>query len=80
MSNEKGYRHDFHTHTLASDGVLLHPELVYRALEKGVRTLAFSDHAAEADLEAAHAGGTVCPMLSVFFPAPYYLNWFLYKL
>lgn len=35
---------DLHTHTLFSDGVLLPSELVYRAVVKGYKTIALTDH------------------------------------
>ncbi|UCF32137.1 MAG: histidinol phosphate phosphatase domain-containing protein, partial [bacterium] len=42
---------DLHTHTFASDGVLLHSELVRRASAAGYRAVAITDHADETNME-----------------------------
>jgi len=44
-------RAELHTHTLMSDGELLPIELARRALVKGTKTLAFTDHASLSNLE-----------------------------
>jgi len=44
-------RAELHTHTLLSDGELLPIELARRALMKGTKTLAFTDHASLSNLE-----------------------------
>ncbi|MCG7844043.1 MAG: histidinol phosphate phosphatase domain-containing protein [Methanomassiliicoccales archaeon] len=44
-------RSELHTHTLLSDGELLPIELARRALMKGTKTLAFTDHASLSNLE-----------------------------
>lgn len=42
---------DLHTHTLASDGVLIPSELIRRALVAGYRAIALTDHADESNIE-----------------------------
>jgi histidinol phosphatase-like PHP family hydrolase len=42
---------DFHTHTFASDGVLVASELVRRAQAAGYRAIAITDHADETNLD-----------------------------
>jgi putative hydrolase len=42
---------DFHTHTFASDGVLVASELVRRAQTVGYRAIALTDHADESNLD-----------------------------
>jgi putative hydrolase len=42
---------DFHTHTFASDGVLLHSELIRRALAAGYRAIGITDHGDESNVE-----------------------------
>jgi putative hydrolase len=42
---------DFHTHTFASDGVLVASELVRRAQAIGYRAIALTDHADESNLD-----------------------------
>ena len=42
---------DFHTHTFASDGVLVPSELIRRALAAGYRAIGITDHADESNLE-----------------------------
>ncbi|MBI5344117.1 MAG: histidinol phosphate phosphatase domain-containing protein [Deltaproteobacteria bacterium] len=42
---------DFHTHSLISDGALLPSELARRAMVKGYRALAITDHADESNIE-----------------------------
>ncbi|HUT27489.1 MAG TPA: histidinol phosphate phosphatase domain-containing protein [Methanomassiliicoccales archaeon] len=44
-------RAELHTHTLLSDGELLPIELARRALVKGTKTLAFTDHASLSNME-----------------------------
>ena len=46
-------KYDLHCHSTASDGALTPTELVYRAHEKGVTTLALTDHDTTAGLVAA---------------------------
>jgi len=42
---------DLHTHTFASDGVLLHSELIRRASIAGYRAIGITDHADETNME-----------------------------
>jgi len=42
---------DFHTHTFASDGVLLSSELIRRALAAGYKAIGITDHGDETNLE-----------------------------
>ncbi|MDT8366963.1 MAG: histidinol phosphate phosphatase domain-containing protein [bacterium] len=42
---------DFHTHTFASDGVLLPSELIRRAVAAGYRAIGITDHGDETNLE-----------------------------
>jgi histidinol phosphatase-like PHP family hydrolase len=42
---------DFHTHTFASDGVLLPSELIRRALVAGYSAIGITDHADESNME-----------------------------
>jgi histidinol phosphatase-like PHP family hydrolase len=42
---------DLHTHTFASDGVLLHSELIRRAAAAGYRAIGITDHGDETNLE-----------------------------
>jgi len=42
---------DLHTHTFASDGVLLHSELIRRAVAAGYRAIGITDHGDETNLE-----------------------------
>ena len=42
---------DLHTHTFASDGVLVPSELIRRALVAGYRAIAITDHADESNIE-----------------------------
>jgi histidinol phosphatase-like PHP family hydrolase len=42
---------DFHTHTFASDGVLVHSELIRRALVAGYRGIGITDHADDTNME-----------------------------
>ncbi len=46
--------YDLHSHTTASDGLLTPEQLVHRAVEMGVHTLAITDHDTTAGLPAAH--------------------------
>ncbi|EOC1105695.1 PHP domain-containing protein [Cronobacter sakazakii] len=46
--------YDLHSHTTASDGLLTPEQLVYRAVEMGIHTLAITDHDTTAGLPAAH--------------------------
>lgn len=50
-------RSELHTHTLISDGELLPIELARRALMKGTKTLAFTDHASLSNLERVISEG-----------------------
>lgn len=45
--------YDLHSHTVASDGALTPEQLVHRAVEMGVTTLAITDHDSTAGLPAA---------------------------
>jgi predicted metal-dependent phosphoesterase TrpH len=61
-----GYPIDLHTHSIASDGALTPTELIARAAERGVRTLALADHdtllgVAEAVAEGGRRGVRVIP-------------------
>lgn len=61
-----GYPIDLHTHSLRSDGALSPVELVRRAAERGVRTLALSDHdtlsgVGEAVAEGDRLGARIIP-------------------
>ena len=61
-----GYPIDLHTHSIASDGALTPTELIARAAERGVRTLALADHdtllgVAEAVAEGERRGVRVIP-------------------
>ena len=42
---------DLHTHTFASDGVLLHSEIIRRASVAGYRAIGITDHADETNME-----------------------------
>ncbi|GBE15755.1 MAG TPA: histidinol phosphate phosphatase domain-containing protein [Proteobacteria bacterium] len=42
---------DLHAHTFASDGELLHSELIRRAISAGYRAIGITDHADETNLE-----------------------------
>ena len=42
---------DLHTHTFTSDGVLLHSELIRRAIAAGYRAIGITDHGDETNLE-----------------------------
>lgn len=42
---------DFHTHTFASDGVLVPSELIRRAVATGYRAIGITDHADESNLQ-----------------------------
>jgi len=42
---------DLHTHTFASDGVLLHSEIIRRAFVAGYRAIGITDHADETNIE-----------------------------
>jgi putative hydrolase len=42
---------DLHTHTFASDGVLVHSELIRRAVAAGYRAIGITDHGDESNLE-----------------------------
>jgi histidinol phosphatase-like PHP family hydrolase len=42
---------DLHTHTFASDGVLLHSEIIRRAFVAGYRAIGITDHADETNME-----------------------------
>jgi histidinol phosphatase-like PHP family hydrolase len=44
--------HDFHTHTLHSDGELLPSELIQRAVKKGYETIALTDHVDFSNIES----------------------------
>jgi len=46
--------YDLHSHTTASDGLLTPEQLVHRAVEMGIHTLAITDHDTTAGLPAAH--------------------------
>ena len=46
--------YDLHSHTVASDGALTPEQLVQRAVEMGITTLAITDHDSTAGLPAAH--------------------------
>ncbi|CCJ98421.1 COG0613, Predicted metal-dependent phosphoesterases (PHP family) [Cronobacter malonaticus 507] len=46
--------YDLHSHTTASDGLLTPEQLVRRAVEMGIHTLAITDHDTTAGLPAAH--------------------------
>jgi len=46
--------YDLHSHTVASDGALTPEQLVHRAVEMGITTLAITDHDSTAGLPAAH--------------------------
>ncbi|EOW6845420.1 PHP domain-containing protein [Cronobacter sakazakii] len=46
--------YDLHSHTTASDGLLTPEQLVHRAVEMGIHTLAITDHDSTAGLPAAH--------------------------
>ncbi|ELQ6036089.1 PHP domain-containing protein [Cronobacter sakazakii] len=46
--------YDLHSHTTASDGLLTPEQLVHRAVETGIHTLAITDHDTTAGLPAAH--------------------------
>ncbi|EKK4080367.1 RNase RNM [Cronobacter dublinensis] len=46
--------YDLHSHTTASDGLLTPAQLVHRAVEMGIHTLAITDHDTTAGLPAAH--------------------------
>jgi predicted metal-dependent phosphoesterase TrpH len=64
------YEADLHTHTTASDGELTPAALVRRAVERGVRLLAVTDHdtlsgLAEAAAEAATAGAEFWPGVEI---------------
>lgn len=50
-----GNLHDLHCHSLASDGALTPEQLLRRAAERGVATLALTDHDSVAGLERAAA-------------------------
>lgn len=62
---------DLHTHTTASDGTLMPPELVRLAVTQGVRVLAITDHdstdglAAAEDEASRHPGMTIVPGLEI---------------
>ena len=61
-----GYPIDLHAHSIASDGALTPTELIVRAAERGVRTLALADHdtllgVAEAVAEGERRGVRVIP-------------------
>ena len=61
-----GYAIDLHTHSIASDGALTPTQLIARAAERGVRTLALADHdtllgVAEAVAEGERRGVRVIP-------------------
>ncbi|ALB55186.1 PHP domain-containing protein [Cronobacter universalis] len=46
--------YDLHSHTTASDGLLTPEQLVHRAVEMGIHTLAITDHDTTTGLPAAH--------------------------
>ncbi|ELY5852974.1 phosphatase [Cronobacter malonaticus] len=46
--------YDLHSHTTASDGLLTPEQLVHRAVEMGIHTLAITDHDTTVGLPAAH--------------------------
>ncbi|EPP6250546.1 RNase RNM [Cronobacter sakazakii] len=46
--------YDLHSHTTASDGLLTPEQLVHRAVDMGIHTLAITDHDTTAGLPAAH--------------------------
>ena len=46
--------YDLHSHPVASDGALTPEQLVHRAVEMGITTLAITDHDSTAGLPAAH--------------------------
>ncbi|ELZ9929911.1 PHP domain-containing protein [Cronobacter malonaticus] len=46
--------YDLHSHTTASDGLLTPEQLVHRAVEMGIHTLAITDHDTTAGLPTAH--------------------------
>ncbi|ELY4797623.1 PHP domain-containing protein [Cronobacter sakazakii] len=46
--------YDLHSHTTASDGLLTPEQLVHRAVEMGIHTIAITDHDTTAGLPAAH--------------------------
>ncbi|EPE3185689.1 RNase RNM [Cronobacter sakazakii] len=46
--------YDLHSHTTASDGLLTPEQLVHRAVEMGIHTLAITDHDTTAGLPPAH--------------------------
>ena len=54
--------HDLHTHSDASDGTLSPAELVKQAHERGVNTLALTDHDTTAGLSEARAAADLCDM------------------
>jgi putative hydrolase len=47
--------YDFHTHTFASDGVLVATELIRRAVVKGYAAIGITDHASAGNMEAVIA-------------------------
>jgi predicted metal-dependent phosphoesterase TrpH len=53
MTDSKSLRVDLHTHSTASDGELAPAELVHLALERGLGTLALTDHDSVAGIDAA---------------------------
>jgi len=59
---ESSLRVDLHTHSTASDGELTPAELVHLALERGLTTLALTDHDSVAGIDAAREAARGTPL------------------
>lgn len=88
MSNSSSIRVDLHTHSTASDGELSPAELVRLAIERGLTTLALTDHDSCDGIDAAMAAArdttlTVIPGVELSCDVPqtevhmlgYFINW-----